>query len=518
MDRNLHSSSVADYLDDVTEQIAYKPLRPSIRQELEAHIEDRIEECKSRGVTSDEAIDRTLNNMGDAVSIGTDLNAIHRLQKAPGLALAVALMFLAGFVLSLFLQGSKEELRQYIPDDMRNNFVYYIAGGTLFLLTAIKGYPFLIRKRKVLTWLAVIIYPLLLLKDFFWSTFINFWFNFDITDVATLLFIPLIAILLYCLRRNDKKFLPVIIGFLCVWMTQIGSSLYDSVTILLMSTLCTIGFMIHRHILPGQRKTLGSIAIIAAVILGSPLIMTSDNRLQVKNFFFPPAKAESWQDFYTYDSLLIQELLSKTPLTHGLSLTPEEMMNYGTGVWYFTSEEPDQIFLDASGLENEEQKQAYDEKVWNLGIQGYHPKRIRYTAEDVTLRDILPYHYTYYLSAVGIILFGWLPGLLLIGMVVLFYLLLFRYILRIHGHLASSLAFSCGQCLLWQGILYLLRNFGYGYLFGSFPSLPLISESNINIIFNMVLLGLIFSAYRYDHVMDEPLEQPVISPEQSAVI
>ena len=32
------------FLDEITDQISYKPLRPSIRQELSSHIEDRVEE------------------------------------------------------------------------------------------------------------------------------------------------------------------------------------------------------------------------------------------------------------------------------------------------------------------------------------------------------------------------------------------------------------------------------------------------------------------------------------------
>ena len=112
--------------------------------------------------------------------------------------------------------------------------------------------------------------------------------------------------------------------------------------------------------------------------------------------------------------------------------------------------------------------------------------------------------------AVFIFLFGWIPGLGLVGAIGLFYLLLFSYTARIHGKLASALAFSCSQCLLWQGVLYLLGNFGHQ--FATFPNLPLISEGQLSIIFNMILLGLIFSAYRHDHVMEEPVNfKPITS-------
>ena len=53
-------------------------------------------------------------------------------------------------------------------------------------------------------------------------------------------------------------------------------------------------------------------------------------------------------------------------------------------------------------------------------------------------------------------------------------------------------------------VFYLLGNFGYQY--GTFPNLPMVSEGRISILFNMLLLGMIFSAYRYDRVMGVMME------------
>ena len=83
-----------------------------------------------------------------------------------------------------------------------------------------------------------------------------------------------------------------------------------------------------------------------------------------------------------------------------------------------------------------------------------------------------------------------------------FYVVLFSCIARIRGALAGAVSFHCGLCLLFQSILYILGNFGFQY--GSFPNLPLVSEGYISILVNMLLLGFIFSAYRYDRVIDAP--------------
>ncbi|MCI8658724.1 MAG: hypothetical protein HFG54_00535, partial [Lachnospiraceae bacterium] len=78
---------------------------------------------------------------------------------------------------------------------------------------------------------------------------------------------------------------------------------------------------------------------------------------------------------------------------------------------------------------------------------------------------------------------------------------------KIRGNLAFSLSCCCGICLLMEGILYILGNFGYQY--ASFTNLPMISEGRISILIHMTMLGFVFSAYRYDRVVVEPVQSTV---------
>lgn len=505
MDKYIPNSAVSHYLDDVTEQIAYKPLRPSIRQELEAHIEDHVKDYQDQGLSAAEAEQQAIHSMGDALAIGTELNGIHQIQKTPWLALATALLLLSGFALSSFMQWS--------PEQTSNGFLYYIPGGLLLLFTVFKGYPFLIRHRKGLAILLIILY-LALIALIVHMRVNNLWFGMvGINYFATLAFAPLTAILLYCVRHNRKKILLTSFVYISVWLVLTFSTVVyvnnTAIVILLLSTLCTIIFMIHRGILPGRKKYLYTITLAVTVLLGSPFFISSYGRYEIRAFLFPQTAVISvWHD--AYNGILIQELLSRTPLIGNIELTPDEMMNYGTGEWYFNVLEP--ISIDASGLNTERQGQEFQARVQAMRESGYSPKYIHYTASNVTLWNILPQHYhNNYLIAVCIFLFGWLPGLALILIIGLFYTLMFSCIRKIHGHLASVLTFACGQCLLWQGIFYLLGNFGYQY--NKFPNMPMISEGRISIIFNMMFLGLIISAYRYDHVIENPLELNDMIPE-----
>ena len=107
MDKNTSPSPTSHFLKEVTEQISYKPLRPSIRQELESHIQDRMEDYESQGLSPKEAEAQALRCMGDAAAIGTRLNEVHKLQKAPLLTAATALLLLTGLAFAILCNGGR---------------------------------------------------------------------------------------------------------------------------------------------------------------------------------------------------------------------------------------------------------------------------------------------------------------------------------------------------------------------------------------------------------------------------
>lgn len=500
--------SVSRFLDEVTEQISYEPLRPSIRQELESHIQERIEDYKADGLTSGEAEDKALRGMGDAVAIGTDLNEIHRIQAPPlFLTVITTVLLLAGFVAAGFMRWS--------PEQHSDGFLYYIGGGVLLVLTARKGYPVLVRHRKAVAISLCLLYVTAsaagpILTDRFGLLM----GHGNIAYFALLGLAPVITVLLYRYRDSRKRlFISMLAcaGIHTLLMRSTSLFAGDTAAMIFILTLfSTVCFMIHRRAVDGRKRTRYTVvptglALYAGALAGlalfiSPLFLTAHGRSNMQAFLSPRTMIRStWDD--TYNGVLIRELLSRTPLTRGISLTPEEMMEYGTGAWYFASRDTREIGMDATGYSSNRQLfESYED--WEPGTASRY---IHYNEGNVTLWNILPQHYhNNYVIAVCILLFGWLAGLALTGTVGLFYLFLFSCILRIRGHLASALAFCCGQCLLWQGIFYLLGNLGYQY--ASFPNMPLISEGRVSIMFNLVLLGMILSAYRFDRVIDEPAE------------
>jgi cell division protein FtsW (lipid II flippase) len=81
------------------------------------------------------------------------------------------------------------------------------------------------------------------------------------------------------------------------------------------------------------------------------------------------------------------------------------------------------------------------------------------------------------------------------------YAMLIRMVAKIKNRLGKVLSFSCILTLVLQFVIYTMGNFGFQ--FGWFCNFPFISEGNISIITNAILVGLACSVYRYDKVVRE---------------
>lgn len=490
MDKKIDFES--EFLEDVGEQIAYRPLRPSVLNELQDHIEDRTEEYEAAGLSPEMARRKAVASMGDAVSIGTQINAVRCVRSNWPLVFLTVLLVLAGWAAASFMQ--------WTPEQTANGFLYYLPGIAFLVFITFKGYPWLIRyQTKILAlsaglflagavflilWRMDIVSPEMACFPFFSPWSIIFYYLY----YGTLLLGPILAILLYRMRRNVKKAFwvlallaatPVLLNMLAhnsFWGTS-------AVTVFLCSMAGTLLFMIYQGVFPGSMRRLFVPAALGCFLVLGIYALLPDQSFYFKVFAQPETMAgDPWDD--AYNSVLMKELLSKTPVLGGIQLTPEEMMEYGSGLWYFDTD------------------------------TATPPQYINFDEADVTLWDILPQHYhNNYLIAVIILLFGWLPGILFLSLVAAFFWFLFSCIRQIHGNLASVVSFYCGLCLLFQSILYILGNFGFQY--GAFPNLPLISEGKVSILVNVLLLGFIFSAYRYDRVIDEPVCKETISQKEA---
>lgn len=95
---------IREFLNNVCEQISYKPIREEISKELENHIEERKEMYMEYGVKENEAEEKAIEQMGDAEEIGKKLNKIHR----PRIDWKVIFTIVALIILGLIVFYSRE--------------------------------------------------------------------------------------------------------------------------------------------------------------------------------------------------------------------------------------------------------------------------------------------------------------------------------------------------------------------------------------------------------------------------
>ena len=69
---------IEEYLTEIKNQIRDKKAREFASDELKAHIEDRAEGLQKKGMDHDSAVLQAVKEMGDPVSVGVDLDRIHR--------------------------------------------------------------------------------------------------------------------------------------------------------------------------------------------------------------------------------------------------------------------------------------------------------------------------------------------------------------------------------------------------------------------------------------------------------
>ena len=78
------------YLDDVGRQIRWKRVRPAIRAELRAHLDDQAEAYRASGMDEPAAQAEAVRQMGDAEAVGLALDHAHRPKKQTAILLLAA--------------------------------------------------------------------------------------------------------------------------------------------------------------------------------------------------------------------------------------------------------------------------------------------------------------------------------------------------------------------------------------------------------------------------------------------
>lgn len=102
-----------EYLNNLLDQIRCRKAHAAIREELESHISDQIEDNMKAGMTREEAEKAAVCDMGDPVTTGISLDQIHRPKMARQIIVLMAVIMFAG-VLIHWMMGAPVACMQTI--------------------------------------------------------------------------------------------------------------------------------------------------------------------------------------------------------------------------------------------------------------------------------------------------------------------------------------------------------------------------------------------------------------------
>lgn len=123
-------NTIQAYLDAVAEQIRWKRAKPVVLAELEQHLEDQRDTFASEGCANAEQL--AVEEMGDPVSVGTELDRIHRPKPQWGLLTLTVLLALVGGVLRVVLTADWSAYYMDI-DPERTAMSFLLGCGALVL-------------------------------------------------------------------------------------------------------------------------------------------------------------------------------------------------------------------------------------------------------------------------------------------------------------------------------------------------------------------------------------------------
>lgn len=101
--------NIENFLQNVCQEIKYKPVRSSISEELEQHIQEIKEEYIQNGIEEQEAEEKAIKQMGNAEEIGKRLNKIHRPKIDWKLIVLITILTAFGIIISVLKRDITNE-------------------------------------------------------------------------------------------------------------------------------------------------------------------------------------------------------------------------------------------------------------------------------------------------------------------------------------------------------------------------------------------------------------------------
>ncbi|MCM1124446.1 MAG: FtsW/RodA/SpoVE family cell cycle protein [Eubacterium sp.] len=251
-----------EFIRNVTEQIRCVKVREVIAQELSDHIEDQAAAYEAAGDSYDEAVRKAVREMGDPVSVGVELDRIHRPQtdfKMIGMAFVFSV---AGFFVLYLMDGAAWEPQHFIRQCIVLLLSFGVMAGMYFL-----DYSFIGRYAYGVGVLLTIVICVARMASLTNGAI-------PLSFVLAYLYVPVYAGILYRLRGRGYDTVLWGIGVQAVIVVLANVCASSLLTVLNVYMMCTVLFMlaVWKRWFAVDRKTAlvicaGGLVVLPAVIL-----------------------------------------------------------------------------------------------------------------------------------------------------------------------------------------------------------------------------------------------------------
>lgn len=256
-------NTIQAYLEAVGSQIRWRRARPVVTQELEQHLEDQRDAFAAEGHENAEQL--ALAEMGDPVTLGMELDSVHRPAPQYGLLALTILFALSGALLRIWLTAGWGQSDMDI--DPQTTLLTFALGCTALLLGYFLDYARLARHGR-LVYMGALLAGILTLIFSPHHNGVSYYTRY----VA--LFYPLVyAFWLYTCRGKGWQGLAfsvlggVPLALICILTPYV----FGLVILLLTGLILQLAAAWNDWFKLGRRKSLRSVMFVAGIIAGAGL-------------------------------------------------------------------------------------------------------------------------------------------------------------------------------------------------------------------------------------------------------
>lgn len=440
-----------EFLEILAEQIRTKRARPMIITELETHIEDQKTAYMAEGMTSAEAEEAAVKEMGDPVETGIRLDRIHRPKMEWRVFIGALLMGVMGIVLQGIVVASQYSIhmagrREMILHSVERQALGMVLGILLMLLICYLDYSLL----------AKYAFPLWILMNVFMVACILY--GMGSVDGVGFLFGPLVNGKAVRAATVSYVVIPFYGGTVYHFRGQGGRGLMKSIACFLVS-LAVIS----------KIPSLVSVCVVGA----TGVIMLS---LAVHKKWFGENRKKLYLELWGTLVAVSGGLVVLTAVFNGYILSDYQsarLAAWGSReVWDYPM-----VLVTRAAASAKDGGTLAAEGVMDV---------VTYIKNDYLWKYLFEY-------------LGSAKGVFLILIFFSFMVLLFRMAFRQKNRLGYIISVGCTVYLAFQAILYVGMNFGFVPIGGTY--MPFLSNGNSALLSTYFYMGLLLSVYRNSNVV-----------------